>query len=95
MQYQYQYEYSYPSNPCSYPDEDDDYTNVKYFRIVESPRNTNRNRNSNSNNGTSTSCFFGNNDPTQHSHNHNHNNDMLLAFHSSLLCFKIALCVLL
>ena len=64
--------------------------NIRY-EIVDSPRYE------------STQYFFGNdyNDQTakseiqENSGSNNHNETILLAFHSSLICFKIALCVLL
>lgn len=62
----------------------DKHNNIHY-RIVESPQH----------NKTSPYYFSTSDCPTTTT-NHNHQNETLvLAFHSSLICFKIALCVLL
>jgi len=66
-----------------------------HYHIVESPKYE------------PSYSFFGNDYPAHNNTNidtdintssnntHNHNDSLVLAFHTSLLCFKIALCILL
>lgn len=65
-----------------------DKTNNIHYRIVKSPQYD----------STTSPSFFGSDigsSNNNNSSNNHHNETLVLAFHSSLICFKIALCVLL
>ena len=64
------------------------YEEATYTSVHQYPATTSSNINEDSENGNSEKV-------TETNSNSQHNETILLAFHSSLICFKIALCILL